>query len=78
MSVHGCERKQSRLSSHPDVVEDSTKLQRLILSLHVSWIQTVPPINELDDVAGGAAYGQVVLRAQILQGLNQTPLSKQA
>lgn len=50
-----------KLSSHPDVVEDSLKLQRLILSLHGSWIQTIAAINELDDVAGGAAYCQVVL-----------------
>lgn len=47
--------------THPDVVEDSLKLQRLILSLHGSGVQTITTINKLNDVTGGAAYCQVVL-----------------
>lgn len=62
--------------THPDVVEDSLELQRLVLSLHGSRVQTIAAINELNDVTGGAAYCQVVLWAQILQGLHQTPLSR--
>lgn len=62
--------------THPDVIEDSLELQRLILSLHGRGVQTITPIDELNDVTSGAAYCQVVLRAQILQGLHQTPLSR--
>lgn len=60
--------------THSNVIEDPLELQRLILSLHGSGVETVAAVNELDDVASGAAYCQVVLRAQILQGLHQTPL----
>lgn len=62
--------------THPDVVEDSLEFQRLILPLHGSRVQTVAAINELNDVTSGAAYRQVVLGAQILQGFHQTPLSR--
>lgn len=60
--------------THSNVIEDPLELQWLILSLHGSGVETIAAVNELDDVAGGAAYCQVVLRAQILQGLHQTPL----
>lgn len=53
--------KQTKEPTHPDVVEDSLKLQRLILSLHGSGVQTITTINKLNDVTGGAAYRQVVL-----------------
>lgn len=62
--------------THSDVVQDPFKLQRLVLSLHCSRVQTIAAINKLNDVARGAAYCQVVLRAQILQGLHQPPLSR--
>lgn len=60
--------------AHPNVVEDSLKLQWLVLPLHGGGVQTIAAIDELNDVTSGAAYRQVVLRAQILQGLYQTPL----
>lgn len=47
--------------THPNVVEDSFKLQWLILALHGGRVQPIAAINELNDVAGGAAYRQVVL-----------------
>lgn len=47
--------------THSDVVEDSLKLQWLILSFHGSGVQTVATINKLNYVTSGAAYCQVVL-----------------
>lgn len=60
--------------THPNVVEDSLKLERLVLPLHDGGVQTITAVDELNDVASGAAYRQVVLWAQILQRLDQTPL----
>lgn len=61
-------------STHSDVVQDPLELQRLVLPLHGSRIQAIAAVDELDDVAGGAAHRQVVLRAKILQGLDKAPL----
>lgn len=47
--------------THSNVVDDSFKLQWLILPLHGGRVQPIAAINELNDVAGGAAYCQVVL-----------------
>lgn len=47
--------------THPDVVKDSLKLQRLVLPLHGGGVQAIAAIDELDDVTCGAAYCQVVL-----------------
>lgn len=77
-----CVRKQKTSTdqqadlTHPYVVQNSLKLQRLILSFHRSGVQAIASINKLDDVTGGAANRQVVLRAQIFQRLHQTPLSR--
>lgn len=60
--------------THPNVVEDSLELERLVLPLHGGGVQTITAVDELDDVTGGAAHRQVVLWAQVLQGLHQTPL----
>lgn len=62
--------------THPNVVQDSLKLQWLILPLHCSGVQAITTINELDDVACWTAYCEVILWAQILQRLHQTPLLK--
>lgn len=64
-------------STHSDVVQDPLELQRLVLPLHGGWVQAVAAVDELDDVAGGAAHRQVVLRAQILQRLHQAPLQEE-
>lgn len=64
-------------STHSDVVQDPLELQRLVLPFHGGRVQAVAAVDELDDVAGGAAHRQVVLRAQILQRLHQAPLQEE-
>lgn len=63
-------------STHSDVVQDPLEFQRLVLPLHGGGIQAIAAVDELDDVARGAAHCQVVLRAQILQRLDQAPLQE--
>ena len=62
--------------THPDVVQHPLELQWLVLALHVGGVQAVAAVDELDDVTSGAAHRQVVLGAQVFQGLHQTPLSE--
>lgn len=56
--------------TYSNVVEDPLELQWLVLSLHCSGIEAVSAVDELDDVARGAPHCQIVLRAEVLQGLH--------
>lgn len=63
--------KKKHLAIDLDMLHHSRELHWLVLSLHGSRVQAITTIHELHNVSLRVAYGEVILRTQVLQRLHE-------